>query len=1143
MVMDNDLFENLPPRNQWKRRQELIRHVLDSIGDGGQYKGDRISNWYLGAIKVICDRNSECIAQSAHSLREVIEKIPLVEMKKDYSNKEQQHERIQDVIKLTDPLIASLGSEALEKKIRSLNDLRKKFVDISHHEIISSLDIFTNDIHELEEMIFDLFAPVTEKNQEEIERILTLTRRNRRDEEHLLSLIEKRGANNVFFFREIIEKKNATWLNVVRARGYFNNPPPVEQLDNKIKSTPVWLPIRYLASIANIKPEETVEIVLQLPVVDNQVTCYKIVEIAHTLPINYSLKIKSKVFEYLTNNSVLWGDSEAKLLDYWIKDNQIISALEILEVLVGFTPNDLRKNTLRMPLLEQGHRMDRYFYHQLMKGSVRSLIEKAPYETTNILIKATSEMFQLGICGEESYTVCYFWDKSINKQQSDIDDSRGHEEMLINTMVFACEKVYEKQSNKIMSLDELLCNENWDIFRRVRIHLYEKYPCKDNKHSIRKLILEYERYGKFPFGDGFQCMIKSACRYFGKELLSEEEGTQIFLAISKEPSRDDFLKQCIDDDPSDEDFQQFKDDICRSQFLAFECVLPDKYANKLQVLKDSFKETPPKRYTFPPDRGTWSPLSDRSYFSSDELAKLTDPELLARINNWQEEIHDYEDENLITFNIRGLSQEFQKFFNSYVISNHDRLSFWLQNYKNIERPIYVETMLKVSSEQLQKKELDNINQWLDVCDWVLSHPNKKRDDGIKGREFRDNPDWSSTWWGICSFVYTYLQKNNEPNYLIRQRLLAIVEVLCTHYDSSLDCEESGSSLIPDLDFDDVGDKRDIAILALIHIAYIAKKCHSKSELSTMKNIIDQRLSSEELPLKPREYAMLGRHYLIMYDLDKEWTKDHASSFFPKSKKTEWMAAFKSFVIYSRPCEAMFEITKDYISFAIHQLKKVKRGYPQQKTIHDALAKRLFDLYYHGWCSLKNKDSLLGIYYKKVTFDPYYRGNLLCCIGRALCDDGKKIDRSSIKMIVEFFEWRLEEGDFSNTRYFTPWLCAKCLDEKYRLQSCLKVLKNCELDLSSTDVWLRKFCEMLPNQTKMVVECFKELTYFIRNSNAQYIDKSNAKNIIFAGINHKDKTVQDNANIAHDNLLKKGLISQRDIKVSVLIRCPILRGLL
>ena len=52
------------------------------------------------------------------------------------------------------------------------------------------------------------------------------------------------------------------------------------------------------------------------------------------------------------------------------------------------------------------------------------------------------------------------------------------------------------------------------------------------------------------------------------------------------------------------------------------------------------------------------------------------------------------------------------------------------------------------------------------------------------------------------------------------------------------------------------------------------------------------------------------------------------------------------------------------------------------------------------------------------------------------------------------------------------------------KACLKVLKNCELELSSVDIWLRKFCEMLPSQTAMVVGCFEKLTYRIRNSNAQ-----------------------------------------------------------
>ena len=903
-MVDEDLFGELPPKEQWEKRQDCIQQVLDSIRDGGRYKGSLLSNWYLGAVSAIRAGNRDCLAQSAHSLREVIEKIPLVETKKDYikSRDKLADERIRGTLELVDPLAIHLGGEVFGKKAGNLNSLRKKFVCISHHNKSSSTDVLKDDIHNLEELLFNLFAPITNKNQEEIEKILNLSNRSQNNEETLISLIEKRGANIVFFFRKITEKKDATLLKLVRDRGYLSNPPPADQLDNKIISTPVWLPIIYLASVANIKPEETSDIVSQLPVVDNKVICFNLVEIAHTLPISYSIEIKEKVFEYLENNSELWGDTEAKLLDYWIENNQIVEALELLAALVGFTPNDLRKNQIRVPLLEQVHRIDNHFYRQLMKGGVRLLIEKVPYEATIILIKATAEMFQLGICEEGSY-IWDFGEELINEQQSDGYDGSGPEKMLTDTMIFACEKVYEKQPSKIASLDELLCNESWEFFRKTRMQLYTKYPCDGNKCSIRKLILEHDGYGKFPFYENFQCMIESACKHFGKDLLSEEEGKIIFEAISKGPSRDDFLMRHPVENPSDEDFQQFKDNICRNNFSPFECLLTKKYADQLQKLKDSYKETPPKRYSSSPDMGVRS-QSDRSSFSSDELAKLTDSELLARINNWEEEI---EGKNFITFNIRGLSKEFQKFFKDSIVSNHDRLSFWLQKYKDIARPIYVEVMLDVANDQMKAEKLDNIDQWFDICDWVLSHPNQKRDDGIKGREFRYNPDWSSAWWAVCSFVYAYLQKNNEPSCPIRKRLLDILKVLCTQYDSVLDREITKSSWRPHPDFDDVGKKRDVAILLLIEIALIANNCRSESGLSTMKEIIEQRLSSQKYPLKPQEYAVLGANYPVLYDLDKEWTKKHSSKFFPRGKKTEWREAFKYLVIYGRRCEAMFEI--------------------------------------------------------------------------------------------------------------------------------------------------------------------------------------------------------------------------------------------
>ena len=126
--------------------------------------------------------------------------------------------------------------------------------------------------------------------------------------------------------------------------------------------------------------------------------------------------------------------------------------------------------------------------------------------------------------------------------------------------------------------------------------------------------------------------------------------------------------------------------------------------------------------------------------------------------------------------------------------------------------------------------------------------------------------------------------------------------------------------------------------------------------------------------------------------------------------------------------------KDHLGFAIQQLKAVKRNYPTQQTLYDTLAKRMFDLYFCGWGSLKGKNSLMSTYYKKVTFDQQYRGNLLIYVGRYLCDKGDKLDKSALKKIVNFFEWRLAEGDFSNMKYFTRVAMCQILTRKIQTGS-------------------------------------------------------------------------------------------------------------
>ena len=347
-----------------------------------------ISKWYLGALHALENpHNPDRFAQAAHSLRELIEKLPRVvqgidvqgggsgfqDMRRSiykrilkdkkrypkgwngekidghlgatlrkvekYFERNQQptrKEQIQRAVGTIDPMVSQLGSEIQEDKRDRLHDLWKKLEDFGHHKSKPDVEEFGRCLAELERIVFDLLAPISAQDQEEIQAILRRSDRSEGDVERIFSLIKRRGANFVFFFKYAAETADVTWLSLLKERGYFAHPPSVKQIGDGGVSFPFWWPMHYLAKLATHAPDEVIELVLQLPKVDNPVVYNEMLEIALRLQGEQSAKLKPKILEYASIEHQFGSHRYADLLAHWGAEHQTSAALALSRVLVQF---------------------------------------------------------------------------------------------------------------------------------------------------------------------------------------------------------------------------------------------------------------------------------------------------------------------------------------------------------------------------------------------------------------------------------------------------------------------------------------------------------------------------------------------------------------------------------------------------------------------------------------------------------------------------------------------------------------------------------------------------------------------------------------------------------------------------------------
>ena len=920
-----------------------------------------LSQWYLGALYALDNHyNPDRIAQAAHSLRELLEKLPRVVQGSDvqtdttdfkgmrrsinnriskdkerysegWKNKKidarldktlrkienyfernqlpTRDEQMQQAVATVDPMVNSLDSEIRERKRKQLHHLWKKLERFAHHNNNPDVEEFGNCLTELENTIFDLLAPITAQDQEEIQTILKASDRSKNDVERMFSLIERRGANSVFFFQQIAENADISWLPFLEKKGYFTHPPRTQLTDDGYAIYPFWWPIRYLAKISSQAPDKVIEIVLQLPKVDNPRVYDWILDMALQLPGEQSAKLKPKILKSIGIEDQSQTYRYADILAHWTKENQISDALELSKILVAFVPDprlkEKQKRRKENPmswgtLLHPSARFNHWEYSEIITKGVCLLAENEPYEIARFLINATSNMFRLRIHQdafdrEQDFSNIWFARLHVSEKNYGNPD-----EMLVQALTFACEMVFEKSHDAIADLDNLLRKQKWKIFKRLRHHLYAQYPSDKTKPWIQELILEREDYHESQHTYEFQQMIRSACEHFGETLLTKEERTRIFDAIRSGPPKDDF-REWLGEKFTEKLFQKRQHYYHRQQLTPFVSVLFGEYKTYFQEL-ESEAEIPISDNDYPPYETKSGWVSNRSPKSPEDLTDLTDEELLIYINKWEKEDELHRDDEFVEINIEALADAFQTVFKESIIPDTNRLRFWIENREKIKRPIYVRAMINTMQANVEAKNFDQLSEWLRFSEWVLTHPDCDRAGEHKGsEESRENPDWSSTRRAVCDFIGTCIEKGVDIPSTVQGQLTILIEMLCTQFDSRLD--RNLNSIDPCIDAltEGINSTRGRALEDLVKFGFWLRRHDSKSSVPEVTTILEKRFVSEtEQPLTLPEYAILGRNYPWIVNLNKTWAIKHKTDFFPQGESPAWLAAFESLVKYSEP---------------------------------------------------------------------------------------------------------------------------------------------------------------------------------------------------------------------------------------------------
>ena len=1130
----NDGNENPgePGPYQLSQRQLEVIQALQSR----ETEKYRLSQWYLGALYALDNYyNPDRISQAAHSLRELMEKLPRVVLESDWFETRGQpnrREQGQLVIEESDPLSIQLDARIREDKRDRFHQLRKRLEEFAHHGGTPDVKQFMDCLELLERVTLDLLAPISAQDQQEIQSILNQSERSADDIERLFTLMERRGANYTFFFDQATDP---CWIHFLGERGYFSNPPTLEQIEGGQVNAPYWWPIHYLSKVTLHAPDEVVDTVLGLPRVDNPRVKHRILEIASQLRGAQSTKLKPKVLDLGNSDLPFLGLWYSRLLAHWVDENEIEAALELATILVHFEPDpqleNKRNRNLEIgidwsPLVTPVPRLEEWEYREMFENGVRPLAEREPYGVVLVLAEAVDEMVQLRMQeesrsegGDDDFSEA--WCRRLGQ----IDDNYEQpSNVLIEGLTFACERVFKKLPGSVAELDEYLRSKRWAIFKRLRQHLYALFPTKQTKPWIQEFLIGKDDYGLWTLRYEFQQMVRSACEHFGEELLTKEERAKIFDAILSGPPKERYIAQW-GDEFSEELFEQRQRYFHKMQLQPFSVVLFETYADYYrrsngyggrQISDDSYLLFGDVK------GGAVRPQSPRS---PEELATFRDTELLDYINQWDEE-HRYEiegsgDDWLVEVNIEALADAFKGVFRESILPDNDRFGFWVDHCEKIERTIYVRAMVNAMEEYVKEGKFDKLDESLAVCEWVLSHPDQDPAEGFRyDEQSRGTLHWHSSRRAVGDFVEACIEAGADFSASASCQLSKLFDTLCTNFDWRLDNNKPVLSGRNEPFTEAINNTRSKALGSLVKFGLWLRNNDPEGDISFVISTLEKRFSQDaEFALSEPEHAILGANYGDMLGLDATWTVAHESDLFPQRDFNGWLAAFGSLLHLTRPHSQIFEALRGQFAFAVENLPYPEKGNNPRASLTAELGQHLFIYYLWGIYPLNGENSLLDRFFQKTSDKPEHWGALFKYVGHIL-RNVEHLDQAPKDRFKNFFEWRAEQGSAEELREFWFWLESECLDAEWRLDAFSKTLDICQPAGTQLYSEVKKLSELVSDHPGKVVECFAKLTDKINNDEFN-IQTEHARRILKIGLETSEEEVRENAERAHENLLKRG----------------------
>ncbi|MCA9387239.1 hypothetical protein KC669_04365 [Candidatus Dojkabacteria bacterium] len=948
----------------------------------------------------------------------------------------------------------------------------------------------------------------------------------------------KKTADRQYFFSKLL---NPLWLAPLQERGYFRYPPKSQILPDGSIQYPFWPELSYLTNIANEVPEKVVKLLLDLPKTDNTRVYESIILIATKLSGKFSGELLPKILENPQFYHPIVTHHYPKLIEHWTQQNNVDHALQLVKaVLVFKTPQkpeishsiNLKGGKQLINKLDPKPEVDFFIYHEILKTCLNSLSNLVPLKISIVLFEITSKTLnnlslRRDLDNNNYNELSEIWCPKLGLQ---ICSSQAPKTALVNTLVLSCEKTFINDSKSIPELEMVLSKSPWNIFTRIRQHLFSLFPSRTTQPSIRELILSHN-YSQDEYSYEFQKMIKRAIENFGQELLSSEEQEYILNAIQIGPNKE-ALRDRLKDQFNENIFLKIQRHFHYKQLHPFTKILKNKTKNYYNELKsEHYSELLTDDSYLLCREIANGPLVYHSPKSFEELIVLSDTELLNFINEWDDEHHDPTNW-LIEINFPALAEIFQKVFHDVIIIDNNRMTFWRKHRKEIKRPIFITSIIRSFQSRILERNFTHLSLYIEFCNWVLSQQSQIIDTNKQESVDKNHidSDLRSAKLAVLDFIDSGLKENVNLPIEVREDLHTLLKVLFNHLNGNFPYLRTSYKDHYDQIHLAINSAPGRSIETLINFGIWIQRSNPSDPVTEVFDLLKGRLdSNSEFPLSAPESCLIGMNFGNLFALNREYALKMRGLVFPQNQINTWTDAFTCFLIGNRPAKWIFEFFHEDLKFALDHLSSEDVNLKFSADIINLLGQHFF--YYYLWdlTPPNGNNNLLNRFYIKTDNQREHWGVLFEHVGRFLRNSKEILQTRTIERITSFFNWRYEVGEPTELQEFSFWLEAKCLPETWRLNAYFKIL-----DLKGTRSLghyheIENLFSFLKNNLSLVIICFMKITERLNDDQHLYISYNVGSSILKEGLNSSNPEDVKNAERSRENLLKAARFEFLDLK--------------